>query len=183
MIITGPNAMPADVTDERMLRALCVSESLEGHTTRGHGQSFTWQFSNDPAAADDCIFYLKNNDDLPLILGGIDLYITDDCEVYLKLGGTGTTAAGTVVTGANMNAGSGLAADVTCLHAEDVEAGGSFTGAVECNRFKYTTGTTVDTHNVNFPMDIVIPKNQVFSLWVNTISIVITGTLYGFFHE
>ena len=180
--INDPNGTPASVTDERMVRTLAVSESLEGHTNRAHGAAYTWQFIDDPDAADDCIFYLKNNDTLPLILEGIDLFITDDCDVYLKLGGTGTTAAGTAITGANMNAGSGLAADVTCIHDGDIEAGGTFAGAVECNRYVYESGTLVDTHHMNFPMDIVIPKNQVFSIWVDTIAVVIKGTLYGFFH-
>jgi len=181
--LNDANGTPVSVDDENMVKTLAVTESLEGHSNRRHGSAYTWQFSNDPAAADDCIFYIKNNDDLPLILEGIDLFITDDCDVYLKLGGTGTTAAGTTVTGTNMNAGSGNDADVTCLHAEDIEAGGTFSGAVECCRFIYESGTLVDTHHMNFPMDIVIPKNQVFSLWVDTISIVVKGTLYGFFHD
>jgi len=181
--LNDPNGTAAHVTDGNMLKVLSVRESLEVHSNRTHGSAYTWQFIDDPDAADDCIFYLKNTDDLPLILEGIDLFITSDCDVYLKLGGIGTTATGTAITGTNMNAGSGLAADVTCIHAGDVESGGTFSGAVECNRFVYESGTIVDTHNVNFPMDIVIPKNQVFSIWVDTISVVVKGTLYGFFHE
>ena len=181
--INDANGTPANVTTRGMVKALAVSESLEGHTNRTHGQAFTWQFSTAATAADDCIFYIKNTDDLPLILEGIDLFISDDCAIYLKLGGTGTTAAGTVVTGVAMNAGSGEVADVTCLYAEDVESGGTFTGATECNRYSFESGTVVDTHNINFPMDIVIPKNQVFSIWVDTASVVIKGTLYGFFHN
>jgi len=181
--INDPNGQAADVTSEKMLKALCVSETLEGHTNRGHGQAFTWQFSTAATAADDCIFYIKNTDDLPMILEGLDLYVSNDCDVYLKLGGSGTTAAGTVVTGVPLNAGSGEVADVTCLYSEDVESGGTFTGAIECNRYCYESGTVVDTHNINFPMDIVIPKNQVFSIWTDTPSVVITGTLYGFFHD
>jgi len=171
------------VSDKGRLQTDCVTEERESHTNRVHGTAYTWQFSNDPAAADDCIFYLKNNDDQTLILEGIDLFITDDCDVYLKLGGSGTTHAGTVVTGTNLNAGSGNVADVTCLHAEDVESGGTFTGAVECNRYIYESGSLVDTHHINFPQDIMIPKNQVFSLWVDTIAIVVKGTLYGYFHD
>ncbi len=181
--LNDANGTPVTVDDENMVKTLSVIESLEGHSNRNHGSAYTWQFIDDPDAADDCIFYLKNTDDLPLILEGIDLFVTLDCDVYLKVGGSGTTATGTAITGTNMNAGSGNAADVTCIHDGDIESGGTFSGAVECCRFVYEADTIVDTHHVNFPMDIVIPKNQVFSLWVDTIAIVIKGTLYGFFHE
>jgi len=172
---------PAARVSEGMLKSLCVSESLEGHTNRHHQQAYTWQFSNDPAANDDCIFYIKNNDELPLILEGLNLFITGACEVYVKIRGAGTTAAGTVVTGVCVNGGGADDSDVTCLHAEDVEAGGTFAGAVEFDRFKYAAA--VDSYDLNFPMDVTLPKNAVFSLWVDTAGVVITGTLYGFFHE
>ena len=181
--INDPDGRPAQVTDENRLKVDCVTKTQESHANQEEGGAYTWQFSDDPDAADDCIFYIKNNDDMDLVLEGIDLYITADCEVYLKVGGAGTTAAGTPVVGTNLNPGSGNIADVTCIHDGDVEAGGTFAGSIECNRYKYTAGADVDTHHINFPMDIIIPKNQVFSLWVDTIAVVITGTLYGYFHE
>ena len=181
--VNDPNGTYVKVTDENRLEVDAITLSKESHANQVHGLAFTWQFSDDPDAADDCIFYIKNNNDIDLILEGIDLYITDDCEVYLKVGGAGTTAAGTPIVGTNLNPGSGEVADVDCIHDGDVEAGGTFAGAVECNRYKYTSGTDVDTHHINFPQDIILPKNQVFTLWVDTIAIVITGTLYGYFHE
>jgi len=179
--VNDANGTPQTVDDEGRAHTFCVNVSEEHHSNKDHGAAYTWQFSDDPDAADDCIFYIKNNDDKILVLEGIDLFITDACEVYLKVGGSGTTAAGTAITGTNMNPGSGEVADVTCLHDGDVEAGGTFTGAVECNRWIYSAAK--DTYNINFPVDIIIPKNQVFSLWVDTIAIVITGTLYGYFHH
>ncbi len=181
--INSSSGTPVEVTGEHQLETYAITISEEHHTNKHEGIAYTWQFSDDPDAADDCIFYLKNNDDLDLVLEGIDLFITADCAVYLKVGGAGTTAAGTTIVAANLNAGSGNMADVTCLHDGDIEAGGSFTGAIECNRYVYESGTLVDTHHINFSMDIIIPKNQVFSLWVDTIAIVITGTLYGYFHD
>ena len=182
-MITGPNAMPANVDHEGRLTVQSTEVSMEHHVNKDEGLAFTWQFSEDPDANDDCIFYLKNNDDKVLVLEGIDLFITSDCDVFLKIGGSGTTATGTTITGANLNAGSGNVADVTCIHDGDIEAGGTFTRAVECNRFVYESGTLVDTHHINFVMDIIIPKNQVFSIWVDTAGVVIKGTLYGWFHD
>ena len=179
--INDANGTPAIVTPKGKLRGYVVSESEEHHANESDGLAFTWQFSNDADAGDDCLFYIKNTDDRDLMLEGIDLYITAACEVYLKVGGAGTTAAGTAVVGANLNPGSGNVADVTCLHAPDVEAGGTFTGATECNRFKYAAAA--NTHHVNFAMDIIVPKNQVFTLWCDTVAVVITGTLYGYFHD
>jgi hypothetical protein len=183
MRIEGINSNPVDVNDEHRLLAESIIVSEEHHVNKHEKEAYTWQFSEDPDAADDCIFYIKNLSEENLNIEGMDIYITDDCEVYLKVGGTGTIATGTAITGTNLNAGSGNAADVTCIHDGDIEAGGTFSGGMESNRYKFTTGTTVDTHHINFPMDIIIPKNQVFSLWCDTIAIVIVGTLYGYFHK
>ncbi len=181
--LNGPDGEPTVVTPKGKARTYSVTESEEHHTNESDGLCFTWQFSEDADANDDCIFYLRNTDDRGLMLEGIDLYVTSDAEVYIELGGSGTTATGTAITGTNMNAGSGNVADVTCIHDGDVEAGGTFSGSTECNRYKYTEGTTYDTHHINFPMDIVIPKNQVFTLWCSAAGVVIVATLYGYFHD
>jgi len=181
--VNDANGTPVIVTPGGKARTYTITESEEHHANESDGLAFTWQFSDDADANDDCIFYIKNTDSLELMLEGIDLYVTSDAEVYLKVGGTGTTAAGTAVTGTNLNPGkSGNDADVTAIHDGDIEAGGSFTGAIECNRYKYTEGTTYDTHHINFPMDIVITKNQVFSIWCSAAGVVIIATLYGYFH-
>ena len=180
--INDKNGTPMVVTPGGKARVYAVIESEEHHANESDGLAFTWQFSEDADANDDCIFYLKNTDSLPLMLEGIDLYVTSDAEVYLKVGGSGTTAAGTDVVGANLNPGSGNVADVTCIKDGDVEAGGTFSGATECKRYKYTEGTTYDTHHINFPMDIILPKNQVFTVWCDTAAVVIMATLYGYFH-
>ena len=181
--VNDPNGDPQTVNEEGQASTLSIAHTAGHHVNEAHGEAYTWQFSEDPDAADDCIFYLKNKDDKNLVLEGVDLFITADTDVYLKIGGTGTTAAGTAITGTNVNAGSGNAADVTCLHDGDIEAGGTFTGAIECNRYVYQSGTLVDTHHINFPQDIIIPKNQVFSIWISIIAVVVTGTLYGYFDD
>ena len=179
--VNDPNGQPQAVDDEGRAHTFCITVSEEHHSNKNHESAYTWQFSDDPDAADDCIFYLKNNDDRLLVLEGMDIQTSAACGVYIKKGGTGTTAAGTTITGTNMNAGSGNTADVTSLHDGDIEAGGSFSGAVETNRWTYAAAK--DTHNLNFPLDIIIPKNQVFTLWVDTIAIVVAGTVYGYFHH
>jgi len=183
-VIHGPDGTAVNVSMENRLLAVCVTESKEHHTNVHEGEVYSWQFSEDADANDDCIFYLKNEDDKDLILEGMDIFVTSDCDVYLKLGGSGTiNSSSTAITGTNLNAGSGNVADVTCEKDGDIESGGTFTGATECMRYVYEAGTLVDTHHVNFPTDLVIPKNQVFTIWSDTAAVVIKGTLYGFFHE
>ena len=179
--VNDPNGYYQRVDDENRAHCFSVNVSEEHHANKDHQSAYTWQFSDDPDAADDCIFYLKNNDDRALVLEGMDFSTADACGVYVKIGGTGTTAAGTAITATNVNAVSGNVADVTCIHDGDIEAGGTFTGAVEFARWTYAAAT--DTHNINFPLDVIIPKNQVFSIWVDTIGIVVTGTVYGYFHH
>ena len=182
--INGPNGTVVKVTDENRLSMEGVAYSEEHHANQHEGVAYTWYFSTTATAADDCIFYLKNNADKDLVLEGMDLYVTTDAVVYAKIGGSGTYAtATTAVTGANLNAGSGNVADVTAGYAADIEGVGStFTGGTEVGRWTYTDGTSYDTHHINFPMDLVIPKNQIFTFWAYTQTVVINGTVYGYFH-
>ena len=183
--INGPNGTVANVDDENRLRTRGTSESMEHHVNKDEGQAYSWYWSTTATAADDCMFYLKNNDNKDLVLEGMDLYVTTDAVVYTKIGGSGTYAtATTAVTGTNLNAGSGNVADVTAGYAADIEgAGSTFSGGTEFARWTYTDGTSYDTHHVNFPMDIIIPKNQIFTFWAYTQTVVINGTVYGWFHS
>ena len=183
--INDANGTPASVCDENRLQVEAVTVSEEHHANIHDGTAYSWYFTNDPDAADDCIFYLKNNADQDLILEGMDLFVTDDTDVYLKLGGSGDPCtAGTTVTGANLNAGSGNVANVTAEHDGDIEgAGSTFSGGTEVARYVYQSGTLVNTHHINFPCDLIIPKNQIFTLWLDTISIVIQCTVWGYFQH
>ena len=187
MIINGGtgNGYSAKVTDENMLLTRAVTVSEEHHANIDEGNAYSWYFTTDPDAADDCVFYLKNNSDDDLIIEGMDLFVTDDCDVYCKLGGSGTYAtATTAVVGANLNAGSGNIADVTCGYHTDIEATGStFSGGTQVSRHVYQEGSLKDTHRINFPCDLIVPKNQIFTLWVDTIAIVIQCTVWGYLHE
>jgi hypothetical protein len=179
------NGYKAKVTEENMLLTRAVTVSDEHHVNVDEGEAYSWYFTTDPDAADDCVFYLKNDSDADLILEGMDLFVTDDCDVYVKLGGSGAYATGTTaVVGANLNAGSGNVADCTCGKHTDIEAAGStFSGGTEVARYAYQSGTLVDTHHINFPCDLIVPKNQIFTIWVDTISIVIQCTVWGYFHD
>ena len=181
--VNDPDGTAQHVDNENRALTSTISDTKEHHANIHEQAAYSWYFTDDPDASDDCIFYIKNNDDKDLILEGIDLFITDECTVYFNLGGTGTiNSSATTVTGANLTAGSGNKADATAAHDGDIESGGTFSGSTTGFRYKFITGTTVDTKHFNFPMDVVIPKNQVFTIWVDTISIVVNGTLYGFFH-
>ena len=182
--IHGPNGKVVNVTKTGRLETYAVTVSLEHDTNKRNGEAYSWYFTDDADANDDCIFYLKNNDDRDLVLEGMNLYVTSDAEVYIKLGGVGTTnSSATAVVGCNMNAGSGNVADVTALHDGDIQAGATFSSSTECLRYKYTDGTSYDTHDINYPMDIIIPKNSVFSIWCGTAGVVIQCTIFGFFDD
>ena len=83
-VINNPDGTFVDVDKEHRLLAASIMDTKEHHTNIHEGEAYSWQFSDDPDAADDCIFYIKNNDDKSLILEGIDLFITTDCAVYLR---------------------------------------------------------------------------------------------------
>jgi len=56
----------------------------------------------------DCFWYIKNTDDNNLHVASVKFSVDTACEIYLKLGDSGTPVGGADNTPATRNAGSGL---------------------------------------------------------------------------
>ena len=167
------------VTTNSELKTHSVSVSEEHSANMDYGEAYSWTFSDDPDANDDCIFYIKNTNDKNLCLEGLDLYVSGACEVYFEVDNTGTTAAGTDVTAANLNTSSGKSAVVTAKHDGDLQSGATLATGIETARWKFTAATA--TSQFNFPQDLIITPQQTFTIWVDTAGVVLQATLYGYF--
>ena len=86
-------------------------------------------------------------------------------EVYYKLGDAGTAVKtnGADITPANLNAGSGKVADVTC-YSNTADGAVDITGITGGTTVQKLWLTNTDSQSFNCDQDIIVPKNQVFSI-------------------
>lgn len=171
------NTAAVSVHNELLTHSVSVSE--EHSVNMDHGEAYSWRFSNDALANDDCIFYMKNTNGKNLVLEGITIYVSGACEISFAIKNIGTTAPGSVVTAVNLNTNSGKNANCIAIHGEDLQAGGTLnTGSrTECLHY---IGATNSSH-YNFPCDLMITAQQSFTVWCNTAGIIVSATLYGYF--
>ncbi len=171
------------VSDGNELLTHGVSVSEEHSANMDRGKAFSWIFSEDADANDDCIFYLKNIGDINLVLEGMMLYVSGAAEVYIETGNEGTTAAGTDITGNNLNAGSGnkVTNTITAKKDGDLQAGATLASGNEIERYIFTGASS--TTNYNFPADIVIPPQNTFTIWCSPAAVTVRATLVGYFYS
>lgn len=171
----------AHVNEENCLCANAIGVPVELHTNHIHGQSYSILLDQAPTAGDDCILYLLNNDDMDLLISSISLFATGAVEVYAKLGDTGTRNGAATLTPRNRNAGSGNEADCTCEQGADLDGGAaSLAGGAEVERIALEAAK--QTLKIEWDSAIIIPKNQVFTLWASAIE-TINATLGVYFHD
>jgi len=160
----------AGVTDENMLRTESVTQTVEHHINQEHGQAYSIPFSQSPTAADDCIFYLKNDSDDDMTIEGITIGATDpgaNDSVYFKLGDVGTRSGATALTPINLNTGSGNSATGTFEKGADLTAG-TIDGGTEFERIILAASAATDliSKPFNFSQDIIIKENGTFSIYI-----------------
>ena len=174
----------ARVDSENRIHTEAVTTTLEHHTNQNEGLSFNALFAVNPDGADDCIFYLKNNNEIDLIIEGVWWNTSAAEEVYYKLGDAGTAVKtnGADITPSNLNAGSGKIADVICYS-------NTADGAVDITGL--SGGTTIQkiwlvaaetTLYINCEQDIILPKNQTFSIYCVGGDSLLRGTVVFHFH-
>ena len=149
------------VTEENMMLSKCITVSMEHHANQDHGFCYNMVWQNAAISGNSPFFYIKNTDDMTMILEGFCAFSTDPGLQYVEisLNDTGTAAGGSAGTPANMNAGSGKLADVICRY------GNKLTGL--------TQGTIIERKYIesggsckgfNFDMDVIMPKNTTFAM-------------------
>lgn len=168
----------AGVNAEGKLQCSVVSNSVEHHVNHHDGKAYQIQVEQVPTGNDDCIFYLKNLNDVDIVVEEIILYVGAGCEVYVKVGDSGTPISGTDVVPVNANVGSGNSADGTFQKGANITG---LTNGKEIFRFKFAAETA--SKNFNFPQDVIIPKNQVLTVWVDTLSVNVMFNLAFNYHS
>lgn len=172
------------VDDEQRLWVDSVIVTLEHHTNQQHGEAYNALFAVGPEGADDCIFYLKNNDIKDLIVESIWWQTSAAEEVYYKLGDTGAAVKthGADITPANLNVGSGNIADVTCYSntADSAVDITGLSGGATAQKLWLTSAASV---LFNCDQDIIVPKNQTFTIYCVDGDTYLRGTVTFHFHS
>jgi hypothetical protein len=166
------------ITVENRAMTDAVECTIEHHVNHYHGLAFQMNLEQTPTGPDDCIVYMKNLDDVDMVVEEAIVYVSGACEIYVVGGDTGTPVGGNPVTPANCNLASGYTADGTFLSGNNITG---LSGGTELFRFKFT-GTTPST-SVNFPQDIIIPKNQTLTIYCDTGSITLLCSIAFNYHD
>jgi len=183
--VNDANGTPQIVNKDGQAHTLAITHSVEHNVNKENGEAYAVPFAVNPAGAGDCIFYLKNSNDLDIIVEGFSYASSAAEEIYVEIanGGTAVLTAGSAQTPQNCNAGSGNTADATCWsNTADgaVDITGLDTGR-EIERLWIIAAADKKFHN--FEMDVVIPKNQVFSIWCVGGDTNLRGTVHFYFHS
>jgi hypothetical protein len=135
-----------------------------GHVSYEHGNAYSLPFSQASAGgADDPVLYLKNDDDIPLILSQMWITCSVADVIYAKLNVTGTAAGGTAPVPVNLNSGSGRLANVTTrMHTSVTNLSGGDTYFSS-----YFTANAI-SQRVYFEDAVILTKNATWALYVTT---------------
>ena len=173
------NSYKAKVDNEGRLRTLAITESLEHHVNAEEGAAFHLLFEEAATAINDVILYIKNSDSRDLIIEGLQLMVNSPyTRLDMYIGDTGTPSGTTTLTPINCNAGSGNAADGNFYGGTDIT--GLTAGSLVHKQ--WISGAS-NTDNYNFELDVVIPKNQVFTIRSQRAGVYIVGTVPFYFHD
>ena len=155
----------AKINAEGQIHVYAAAENLEQHTNNFEGECYTLDIDGVTCSSSYYLAALKNTHDLDMIITSVTLWVAefkDGTIIEASLGGSFTYAAGgTAVVPANVNAGSGKAAEgsfyVNDGAASDISTivAGSIAG-----RYIFDTKPRVWTKTSGW----VIPKNQCFFL-------------------
>jgi len=172
------------VNNEGRALTSTVTVSAERHANQIEKEAYNALFAVNPAGADDCIFYLRNNSDDDLVIEGVWWQTSGAEEVYYKLGVTGTVilTAGAAITPANLNAGSGNIADVTC-YSNVADAAVDLTGIAGGITVQKLWLTSAKSELFNCDQDIIVRKNQTFAIYCVDGDTLLRGTVVFNMHE
>jgi len=168
----------ANVDDDNRLSVNAITQSTEHHANHLNGLAFSLLFSATPTGAGDCFLYVKNQSENDAIVSGFGLWLVANEYIDVKLRDVGTPIGGTDITPANLNSGSGNSATGTFLNGNDITG---LSGGTTVGRFYHVSGSGTDC--TNFEQDVILKKNGVLTMYVQTGTTALAGHLNFNYHE
>lgn len=171
----------AGVNPDQRLKAEAIASSIEHHINHLGQEAYHVLFSQSPTANDDCIFYLKNDSETDLVIEEILISVDGACQVYIQRNTKGTRNVATVLTPINAHFGSGHDAEGTFEKGADLDGGAAtLANGDEIERLVFLAASPSSPHN--FPQDLIVPKNQTFTLWCSDAAVTVTARVAFNYH-
>jgi len=174
---------PADVNSEHRILIAGVASTIVHHVNHHSGQAYNAVFAVNPDGADDCIFYIKNNSDVDMIVDGVWWQTSAAEEVYYKVGDTGTAVAtnGAEITPVAPNS---ILHVADCLCYSNVGDGAvDITDISGGSTFQKLWLTSAESKFFNCSQDIIIKKNATFTIYCVGGDTMLRGTVVFNFHS
>ena len=164
------------IDDSNRIRAYATVEDHITNSSEDEGRAFVWTATADWGADKNALWLRNDSTSALLAIESIVISPAAVCQVEIGVG-SGNTVAGTVVTGVNMNLGSGNLASATCRHTNtncDASAGLTIIKTIWC---------AVSNNHVDFKGALLL--DYLGEVAVNLITDVGSSsiTITGYYHE
>ena len=178
MQINGPNGTFANVTDENKLSVDGVFEPEFLHYNDGSATAYVWNFTTGYTAANsDTIMFIRNDSDKKLHIHHVYVFCSTASTLTLHRPAN-PTAAGTVVTGRNINSTSGNVAEATAIQDET----GNTQGVILHD--EYIAANAPLTMLKEDGYEVILGKNDCLAIDVGSGDTPTTyGHIVGYFHD
>ncbi len=153
-------------------------KTAEHEANHRDGNAFSVLFEATPTGAGDCFFYMKNLNDLDIIVEGVGMFLPAAEFFTVVIKDEGIPVGGGTITPTNLNAGSGNTADGTFQDGNDITG---LTGGVTAYKIERLAASGQEYEN--FEQDIILPKNAVLTLYIETGTTALHGFLDFYFTE
>lgn len=182
LIKDGLSSATAGVTSDNRLRTSAATTSIEHVVNHHNGDAYSVIFEMSASAADDCVFFMKNENTngKDLVVEGIRFCVDSACIVSVKIGDTGTPASPSSLTPVNLSAESGKSADGTFNQGPSLDNGSALTGGNTIYTYRYTAATS---EYVNFEQDVILGRNNALTIYMNNATTTVTGTFDINYHS
>lgn len=171
------NGCSAGVSCQNRLLTEAITFTTEHHSNHTLKSAYNLIFSATPSSSGDCFLYFKNESETDLVIEGMKIKLAADEYIDLFIGDTGVPATGTDIVPANLNSSSALSAEGTFQNGNDITG---LSGGTKIDRIYHASSLASMEHN--FEQDIILPKNGVFTMYIQTGTVEIAGTLYFNYH-
>jgi len=166
----------AKVSSENKLMCYSVTEPDFLHKNEDEEQAYVWDFPGYDYDAADTIMFLRNDSDKALHIHHIYIYSDTASKVQLHTPAS-PTAAGTAVTGTNLNIASGNVAEATAKQDET----GNTQGTILHSEYIAANGTLTMLKEDGY--EIILGKNDCIAVDLVTAGTMAYGHITGYFHS
>jgi hypothetical protein len=134
----------------------------------------------DPSAENTspCIFYMKNTSNEDLVITHVRIWVEEVEYMDIYFNQSGTPVGGNTATPVNMNLNSGQVATGIFLGANRITgmSGGTF-----FDRLRIPADDT--DHEFSWPATIIVPKNNILTIYAGNGGILTEASVFFYYHE